>query len=108
MLTALHLTNLRKAEGYFEIKKRNYQIDTPCDLANDVISQFETCNLEKEIAQKTSDVFKNQASRFYYQIDQKITMTSNKIKVQTAEVQLIKDLLLKAMKQSEKGDENSK
>jgi hypothetical protein len=69
LLVSLHLTNLRKAEGYFDIKKRNYGVSTPCDLANEVISQFETCDLQKEIAQKLATIFIDQESRFYHNMD---------------------------------------
>lgn len=71
-LQSLHLTNLRKSEGYFEIKKRNYNIQTPCDLATDVISQFETCSIEKEIAQKILNLFKKNEANYYDNINQKI------------------------------------
>jgi len=46
--------------------------------------------------------------RFYNQIDQSISLLDGKIKVKTQELQLIKDLLLRTMKVSEKGDEQAK
>lgn len=45
----LHFTNLKKAEGYFEQKRKNYQVATPTDLAESLTDEIEACSIEREI-----------------------------------------------------------
>ena len=49
LLENLHFTNLKKQEGYFEIKRWNYRVPTPGDYVKELIDDIEAVSIEWEI-----------------------------------------------------------
>ena len=52
LLVNLHFTNLKKQEGYFEIKRWNYRVPTPGDYVKELIDDIEAVSIEWEIQHK--------------------------------------------------------
>jgi len=65
LIENLHFTNIKKAEGYFEIKKKNYRVDTPVDLLANLLSDIDQCSVEKEIQHKQAALFKDSEEKLF-------------------------------------------
>lgn len=104
----LHFPQLKKAEGYFILKKQNYDVDSPLQLADQVISNFEACSIDKEILHAHSDVIRKKEASLLHPTRNDIDDIKAQIKEKSVETLRMKELLIANMNKENNGHDDAK